>query len=79
MENEKRLLIGFSYMFNWLLQIVFFFIIFGIMFLLDRVFEFNQNIWLISMIVFIIFHVHKTGKFISKSAVEQTLNKEDKK
>lgn len=79
MENEKGLLIGFSYMFNWLLQIVYFFIIFGIMFLLDRVFEFNQNIWLISMIVFIILYIHKTGKFISKSAVGETLNKEDKK
>ena len=79
MDNEKGLLIGFSYMFNWLLQIVIFFIIFGIMFLLDRVFGFNQSIWLVSMIVFIILHVHKTGKFISKSAVEQTLNKEDRK
>ena len=79
MDSEKGLLIGFSYMFNWLLQIVYFFVIFGIMFLLDKVFEFNQNIWLISMIVFIILHVHKTGKFISKSAVEQTLNEEDRK
>lgn len=79
MNNEKGLLIGFSYMFNWLLQIVIFFIIFGIMFILDGVFGFNQNIWLISMIVFIILYVHKTGKFISKSAVEETLNKEDKK
>ena len=79
MDNEKGLLIGFSYMFNWLLQIVIFFIIFGIMFILDGVFGFNQNIWLISMIVFIILYVHKTGKFISKSAVEQTLNEEDKK
>ena len=79
MDSEKGLLIGFNYMFNWLLQIVIFFIIFGIMFILDGVFGFNQNIWLISMIVFIILHVHKTGKFISKSAVEQTLNKEDKK
>ena len=79
MDNEKGLLIGFSYIFNWLLQIVIFFAIFGIMFLLDSVFEFNQNIWLISMVVFMIFHIHKTGKFISKSAVEQTLNKEDKK
>ena len=79
MDSEKGLLIGFSYMFNWLLQIVYFFVIFGIMFLLDSVFEFNQNIWLISMIVFTILHVHKTGKFISKSAVEQTLNKEDRK
>ena len=78
MDSEKGLLIGFSYMFNWLLQIVIFFIIFGIMFILDGVFGFNQNIWLISMIVFIILYVHKTGKFISKSAVEQTLNKEDK-
>ena len=79
MDNEKGLLIGFSYMFNWLLQIVIFFIIFGIMFILDGLFGFNQNIWLVSMIVFIILYVHKTGKFISKSAVEQTLNKEDKK
>lgn len=78
MDNEKGLLIGFSYMFNWLLQIVYFFVIFGIMFLLDKVFEFNQNIWLISMIVFIILYIHKTGKLISKSAVEKTLNKEDK-
>ena len=79
MDNEKGLLIGLIYMFNWLLQIVILFIIFGIMFLLDRVFGFNQNIWLISMIVFTILHVHKAGKFISKSAVEQTLNKEDRK
>ena len=79
MDSEKGLLIGFSYMFNWLLQIVIFFIIFGIMFILDGVFGFNQNIWLVSMIVFIILYVHKTGKFISKSAVEQTLNKEDRK
>ena len=78
MDNEKGLLIGLIYMFNWLLQIVILFIIFGIMFLLDRVFGFNQSIWLVSMIVFIILYVHKTGKFISKSAVEQTLNKEDK-
>ena len=78
MDNEKGLLIGLIYMFNWLLQIVILFIIFGIMFLLDRVFGFNQSIWLVSMIVFIILYVHKTGKFISKSAVEQTLNEEDK-
>lgn len=78
MDNEKGLLIGFGYIFNWLLQIVIFFVIFGIMFLLDSVFEFNQNIWLISMVVFMIFHIHKTGKLISKSAVEKTLNKEDK-
>ena len=79
MDNEKGLLIGLIYMFNWLLQIVILFIIFGVMFLLDRVFGFNQNIWLVSMIVFIILYVHKTGKFISKSAVEQTLNEEDRK
>ena len=79
MDNEKGLLIGLIYMFNWLLQIVILFIIFGIMFLLDRVFGFNQSVWLVSMIVFIILYVHKTGKFISKSAVEQTLNKEDRK
>lgn len=78
-DNVKSFLISFGYIFAWVLQAIIFFIIFGVMTLLNSLFEFNQDIWAVSLVVFLIYNVHKTSKRVSKIAVEQTLDEEEKK
>lgn len=66
-----------AYVFAIIHQIISFFFIFGIMWLVNLLFKVNTNIWLVTLIVYTIFIAKNYTKIIVNSTLEEIKNNED--
>ena len=78
MEDTKfKMLKLFGYVFLTILEIAFFFIIFGIMWLINLLFKVDINIWLVTLIVYTIIIVRNYIRIILNSVLEEIKNNEN--
>lgn len=78
MEDKRfKIFKLFAYVLLIIFQIVFFFFIFGIMWLVNLLFKVDINIWLITLIVYTIFIAKNYTKIIVNSILEEIKNNED--
>lgn len=66
-----------GYVFLTILEIAFFFIIFGIMWLINLLFKVDINIWLVTLIVYTIIIVRNYIRIILNSVLEEIKNNEN--
>lgn len=74
-DKQKAFLITFGYFFFWLLAIIQYFVIVGIMYLMTIVIPSDTNIWLVGLIIVVLIYVHKLGKVGTKSTIEKMEDK----
>lgn len=78
MEDTKfKMLKLLEYVFLTILEIAFFFIIFGIMWLINLLFKVDINIWLVTLIVYTIIIVRNYIRIILNSVLEEIKNNEN--
>lgn len=78
MEDIKfKMLKLLGYVFLTILEIAFFFIIFGIMWLINLLFKVDINIWLVTLIVYTIIIVRNYIRIILNSVLEEIKNNEN--
>lgn len=72
MSNGQRIFTTvFTYISYWLVLGVFYLIFTGIMQIINVLFQFNQNQWLIGFIVLVIVIVHNQAKNVSREVIEK--------
>ena len=78
MEDTKfKMLKLLGYVFLTILETAFFFIIFGIMWLINLLFKVDINIWLVTLIVYTIIIVRNYIRIILNSVLEEIKNNEN--
>lgn len=72
MSNGQRIFTTvFTYISYWSVLGVFYLIFTGIMQIINVLFQFNQNQWLIGFIVLVIVIVHNQAKNVSREVIEK--------
>ncbi|MDU8952494.1 MAG: hypothetical protein E7G37_01625 [Streptococcus sp.] len=78
MEDTKfKMLKLLGYVFLTILEIAFFFIIFGIMWLINLLFKVDINIWLVTLIVYTIIITRNYIRIIVNLVLEEIKNNEN--
>lgn len=70
-DKAKLFYFIYSYIIFWFMMIGTYLIFTGIMQLLKIIFHFNQNVWQVGLVVFVIFIVHHISKRNGSEVVEK--------